>query len=523
MKKNISRTIAKYSAGIWCIFIIAFGVIVIFLAGALGGLFLAHRNHWVVATNENVFVESNIELRNPNRGFYSMYGFLISDTDNNYGQQVKSKMSWDTNPLSLIQINLCRYKEGPITEPGLTNIKELFQVLDSLDKQYIIRFLYDWDGNGMVAEPEDLQIILEHMKQLEDILKDYKQCIFTFQGIFVGSWGEMHGTRHISSESMKLLVKQWFAVTPKETFLSVRTPLQWRIATGISDEKEFGSSELTLRLGLYNDGMMGTEQDTGTYGLVSKNEAGAFEPWNRAEELAFQEKLCKLVPNGGEVIIDNPANNLNNALASMATMHVTYLNQDYDGKVLEKWKNTTIIAPGIFYGMDGLSYVSRMLGYRHFIDMVDLEYDFWQDTLDVAINIKNVGFAPIYKEPEKYLTVKNIETGVIQIYPVAAELRSLSGGNDTDQILTITKTLPLAGFEPGEYEVYFSMKDTDSGWYLELANEQEMQEYGYLVGAFSVGEIKNPFTGEPLNMGEMLDTFLGKVEAVYEQGNFGRR
>jgi hypothetical protein len=204
-------------------------------------------------------------------------------------------------------------------------------------------------------------------------------------------------------------------------------------------------------------------------------------------------------------------------------MHVTYLNQAYDQNVFNKWANSTVTEPGVFFGMDGLNYVRRMLGYRHLIDTVSLSYNFWPDELDVTINIKNVGFAPIYKEPEKYLTVKNKETGVIQTYPVTADLRSLAGGNDTDQILTITKTLSLAGFEPGEYEVYFSMKDTDSGWYLELANEQEMQEYGYLVGAFSVGEIKNPFTGEPLNIGEMLDTFLSKVEALYEQRNFGRR
>lgn len=523
MKKDIGKKAIKVCTMFVCILIILVGITVAFFSGTMISSVLVYRNHWDIVTVEQSFIESNKELKNPDRGFYSMVGFFINDSEQNFDQQVKSKVANDSNALSLIQINLGKYKNGAITETGLKNIKALCQALESIDKQYIIRFLYDWDGKGMEAEPEDVKTILEHMNQVEDILEEYKSMIFTFQGVFVGSWGEMHGTRHMSRESMKLLMQQWFSVTPEETYLSVRTPQQWRIVTEISEESKVRSTDLSRRLGLYNDGMMGTEQDTGTYGVLSKTEAGEFGQWNREEELAFQEELCKYVPNGGEVIIDNLFNDFENAVQSMKTMHVTYLNQAYDGRVLTKWQNHTVTGEGVFYGMDGLSYINRMLGYRHLIDTVSLNYNFWPDELDIAINIKNVGFAPIYKEPEKYLTVKNKETGVIQTYPVTADLRSLAGGNDTDQILTIKKTLSLAGFEPGEYEVYFSMRDTDSGWYLELANEQEMQEYGYLVGAFSVGEIKNPFTGEPLNIGEMLDTFLSKVEALYEQRNFGRR
>lgn len=522
MKKDIGKRVVICSEVLFCALITFVGILAIFLSGILLGSFMLQRNHWEVVTAEHEFTESDRALKNPNRGFYSMAGFYIDDSNQNYEQQVRSKVVNDS-ALSLVQINLGKYRNGPITEIGLANIEALCRALKSIDKQYIIRFLYDWDGMGMESEPEDIQIILNHMIQLEEILEEYKQMFFNFQGIFVGSWGEMHGTRHMSEESMKLLIQQWFQVTPKEIFLSVRTPQHWRIITEISDSKEFCSTELSQRLGLYNDGMMGTELDTGTYGEVSKNEAGMFGKWNRAEELAFQEELCKYVPNGGEVIIDNPVNDFANAIQDMTTMHVTYLNQDYDGNVLTKWQNSIVTEAGIFYGMDGLSYVKRMLGYRHFIDTVSLNYDFWLDRMKVTINIKNVGFAPIYKEPEKYFKVRNKETGILHTYPVEADLRSLAGGNDTEQILAITKEISLAGFEPGEYEVYFSMKDNDSGWYIELANEQETTEYGYLVGGFTVGELKNPVTGEPLELSEMLNTLIEKVEALYERGNFGRR
>lgn len=494
-------------------------LIAVFFSGSLVGAFLQYRNHWSVGVTEAEFTESNKEVRNPNRGFYSLLGFIIRDetlNNNFYQQQLGTQMYDDFNALSLIHINLMRYQNGPITEAGLNDIRSLFQALASKDKQYIIRFTYDWDGKATETEPEDVQIILEHMRQLKAILEEYKAIIFAVQGIFVGAYGEMHGSNHMSEESMQLLMQQWTEIVPEGIFLSVRTPQHWRMLTGYSGETAVQFDELSRRLGLYNDGMMGTEQDTGTYGIFSKAEVGPSDKWSVEEELEFQEELCKYVPNGGEVIIENPVNNFENAVQRMRTMHVTYLNQAYDKNVLDKWEASTVTEEGCYYGMDGLNYVKRMLGYRLLIDDAALNYEFLRDGLTVEIQMKNVGFAPLYKEPEKYLLIRRKETDEVRRYPVEAELRSLTGGNDRDQVLTVTKTLSLAGLEPGEYEVYFSIKDIDSGWYIELANEQEMQEHGYLVGAFTVEELKNPFTKEALDIEGLLHAFLDKLGEFYE-------
>ena len=246
----------------------------------------------------------------------------------------------DPYELSLIQINLKEYKEGPISEQGLENIHALFLALNAQQKQYIVRFLYDWDGKTEETEPDDMQIILRHMEQLKPVLEAYEPIIFALQGIFVGQCGEMHGSLYTESQSMKILLEKLDEVTPKGIYLSVRTPQQWRILTGISEETAFGTTALSGRLGLYNDGMMGTWQDTGTYGEQSKAEAGPMGKWTREEELAFQEELCKQVPNGGEVIIENPVNDFENAVESFATMHVTYLNRAYDQNVLNKWSQS---------------------------------------------------------------------------------------------------------------------------------------------------------------------------------------
>lgn len=489
----------------------------IFWSGILTASYLEQRNHWEVRTSSQTFTESDKKLSNPNRGFYNIYGFVISDEKQNYRKAVVEKMGNDEYALSMVQINLRNYMDGCITEEGLENIEKLFAALQKENKQYIVRFLYDWGGMEGKKEPDDIQIILTHMEQMEDVLDKYSQIIFTFQGIFVGPCAEMHSSAYLDKESMQKLMQQFLESTPDDTFLSVRTPQQWRTLTGIYETEEFASTVLSSRLGLFNDGIMGTSLDTGTYGTQSKQEAGMYEKWTREEELDFQDELCKLVPNGGEVIIENPVNDFENAVESLKRMHVTYLNRAYDQNVLNKWASFVVTEEGCFNGMDGLSYVEHHLGYRLLIENAYLEYDFWPDELSVAVDLKNVGFAPLYKEPKAYFIVKQKNTEVAVWYPIGTELRSLSGGMESEHLSVVAKKISLAGLEAGEYEVFFLLHDVDSDAAIELANEQEMCEYGYFIGSFSVEEIKNPFTGEKLDLGGKLGEFFSNIEKEGEE------
>ncbi len=56
------------------------------------------------------------------------------------------------------------------------------------DKKWIVRFLYDW-GENEQYEPENLDIILQHMEQAGDVIREYHSCIYTLQGLFIGNWG----------------------------------------------------------------------------------------------------------------------------------------------------------------------------------------------------------------------------------------------------------------------------------------------------------------------------------------------
>lgn len=463
-----------------------------------GSILICVRRHGDVSVEGTVFQESSRVLKNPYRGFYRVYGFTPYDHDAGYYNEVIERLSIDQDTtLAMIQISLRKYTNSPITKEGMEHLHEIFEALETVDKTYIVRFVYDWDGKNQETEPESVDIILGHMYQLEEIFREYNDLIFVHQGIFIGNWGEMNGTRYL--EYMVDLARQLESVTEESTFLAVRTPAQWRKVTDIGavNVESLQQEPVAARWSLFNDGIMGNEGDYGTYGTQSKTEAGRYGYWNRQEELAFQEVLCQVVPNGGEVIVDNPLNDFENAIRDLATMHVTYLNQGYDKNVMNKWAETIVTEDGCFHGMDGLSYVERHLGYRLFIADTDLEYDFWKDQATVSVTLQNVGFAPMYKQPKVYLVLRN-ENGKTEIrYELEQDVRVLVGGNEWEEQLTLKESIGLVGVEPGAYQLYFYMEDPGTEKHIQLANEQDEDVYGYYIGSLQLGTIE-----EMLGIGE---------------------
>ena len=441
--------------------------------------------HWQVMLTTETFTESTEKIWNPNRGFYHIYGFLISDEPADMSEQLDRQMQKDTDhALAMAQINLREYRDKEISKEGLQNIERLFQAMSVTKEHWIVRFLYDWNGENEKYEPESIDFVIKHMQQVGGILTEYSDSVFTLQGLFVGNWGELNGTKYADQQSLQQLAKQLVKSTDSQMYLAVRTPVQWRkiLESADADLQEDRKNPLYDRLGLFNDGMLGSGNDCGTYGEKSAAEAGTDQAWNRMEELAFQEKLCSRVPNGGEVIIDNEYNDLECAIADLKTMHVTYLNQDYDAAVLEKWASSAVQTSDCFDGMEGLSYIERHLGYRLVLSDVFMQHDFWEDTAEIKVSLKNVGFAPVYKEGEPVFLVKD-ETGqtIYEGIP-SGDIASLAGGNEAEKKENFLTNIPLRGVKAGCYSVYFAVRDTATGSFITFANDQKIEQEGYKIG-----------------------------------------
>lgn len=434
------------------------------------------------------FRESARELRNPGRGFYHLYRFMITDEKVNYWQVVQEMYRDDrSTSLSLVEINLQNYRDGEVSKTGMANIGKLFQALGDLDKQLILRFVYDWDGENEKYEPETIDIILLHMEQMEDVLREASGQIFIIQGLFTGNWGEMNGTKYFGDGALFRLTERLDSVTEPSIYLAVRTPEQWRRITGLPEVSEEALKEHLLagRVSLYNDGMLGNESDYGTYRAYEVQGKTVSE---REKELAFQEELCRFVPNGGEVINDNIYNDFDNAVKDLARMHVTYLNEGHDQMVLKKWKEAKVKEKGCFKGMDGYTYIERHLGYRLLIKKAEFHHNTFMDHIEVSVVMRNDGFAPLYSNPKAELVFYDKDQGGCLIYEMSGDLRKLPGGNETEKTLALRADIPLEDLLHVKYEVYFALIDACTGERIFLANEQDAEEYGYDIGTIELCE-----------------------------------
>jgi hypothetical protein len=218
--------------------------------------------------------------------------------------------------------------------------------------------------------------------------------------------------------------------------------------------------------------------------LGSVSDLGSYD--DRQAELEFQRELCKVVPNGGEVVIDNPYNDCPAAYTDLATMHVSYLNQRHHKEVLDKWKN--IIYQGEetpFVGQSAYDYIGSHLGYRYVLRDSDVVYDYKTQQATLNVEIANVGFAPAYRKfGGQLVLVKNQDASTSSL-PVELDNRTWAAGETT----TVSIEIPLGDYEDGEYEVLFKLCEPKSGDAIYFGNTLEMKDAGYHLGVLTINHL----------------------------------
>lgn len=471
-------------------------------------LFLINRRLCFVDYTSYCYTESADALNNPYIGWYTIRGYFLAE-DASFSLPEASTTTTSAPGLALIEINLKKYANCDLTDTALGEIDSILSAWARTNSQLILRFLYDWDGQNLTSEPKELSQILTHMEQIGPIVNQYASSVYLMQGIFVGNWGEMNNTIHIGNGEMETLVQKLADVIDPSIFLSVRTPAHWRTIVGDSSDGDGNAakrrvsgaippsllsptSPLASRLGLFNDGMLGSANDTGTYGnkVAADADTNYSDAWTREDELAFQNELCRYVPNGGEVIIDNVYNDFDNAIKDLAQMHVSYLNREYDDAVLNKWRKTTVNANAntLWTGMNGYDYIERHLGYRYALDSSSLKYHpLLDDTGMLTVRIRNVGFSNCYRPLDVTIYVvsgltgecvaeSTVDTdprlwnsGETSTFTVPIDIRSLHNENDTNT-----------------YTLYLKCTDPALDRTILFANTQVLAEYGYELGSITV-------------------------------------
>lgn len=383
------------------------------------------------------YAESGEALANPDCGWYHIYPFTFQDAS--VSPDLRA-MSWILEECSgerlvLVQFHIGFFRERELTAEALQNMERVLACFRGAGKRIILRPVYDLEGKGPLREPTSEELIHRHMEQLGPLLCAYAPDILTLQGIFVGNWGEMHGSRYLSAPAMARLVLSLYRAAEGKCFLAVRTPAQWRSVA----ESLAGEPGLKEKLTLFNDGLFGSETDLGTYGVYPGKEADTEGRRGREEEVEWQSRTLRGRPVGGEAVASSPPVSCNRAAEELAKLHVCYLNGAYQKKQLDFWRQEIVDAPGCWKGISGYDYIGRHLGPRFVIR------DAKRVGRKLLVVIQNQGFSGVCRETDCLLVTER-ENGGREELRLNTDVRTWHGGRTVRLLVPLPsgRELPAA-------------------------------------------------------------------------------
>lgn len=390
-----------------------------------------------------------IGIINPARGWYSLYPFRVGESID------PSELRWylkKDESIALVMLDLGAYRERELDESALSHIVQILDFFCQYQKDVILRPVYDTEGRGIEHEPEKLELLLRQMEQIGNILQGRSHSVFLFQGLLIGSWGEMHNSKFLSEEALRTLYAKIRDFLGSEICLAVRTPAIWRTLISEEDYRQGNYQNLTL----FNDALFSSRTDMGTFGFMTKEAAGWSGAWMRSEELAFENKLCERLPYGGEVVLGEEKT-LSSTINEMRKIHLSYLNRGHDLHLLNQWKEKTWEDNEIsFY-----DYVSEHMGYRFVVSHPNLTLGkgIWHKYI-LSFDVENEGFGVCWQN-----------TGMVVCVESDVRKQEIALSEDlSDWRAGERKTLSVP-IEPMAGRVYLTAKRKKDGAAVKFANE----------------------------------------------------
>lgn len=403
--------------------------------------------------------ETNRELVNPSRGWYEIYSFNIDEEPD------FNELKWclrEKESVILILINLWAARENTLSGEQLVNADNILSFFNRAGKDIILRFTYDTAGEGSKNEPETILTILTHIRQLGEVVRKYKKSIFVLQGLFIGSWGEMHTSSYTSPDNIKKLAAALNAAVGNDVFMAFRKPAQLRCLLSKEEFKKGIKEGKFSNVGLFNDGMFGSHNHLGTFGVNKRSDSHWEDSWSIEDEMEFEDSLCSTVPNGGEVIYGDDGLNTSLVLSLLKKMHISYLNCVHDSKMLDCWKEEIIEEAGIWKGESLYDYIGRHLGYRIVIKGAEVKLKS-ASLARITVEFENIGFAPLYDSVEFVLQIMN------GTYSSSEKEREVFREDFSEIIKPDKKYTFQINVPVGEGELYLGMQRKKDGKFIEFA------------------------------------------------------
>ena len=333
--------------------------------------------------------------QNPARGFYHVYTYDLTE------EEAEEDWIWSLQKdemLALVLLDIGKCAERTLSDGELAKAARIFSFFRENHRQMIVRVLYDREGRGTEREPRSIRLVQMHMQQLGAVLAQFSADILTVQGLFIGSWGEMHDSRYLERPQLLSLYETLQEVTGGAVCISVRKPQYQRMFTG---------ADGIVCTGLYDDAILGSDTDMGTFGWID-DDTDAQIMWTPRLEFPFIRKQAARLPVGGEVLAGALGVPWADVVARMRLMQLTYLNRVHEPVLWQAWERIPCDVPS---DVTCTEYLQSCLGYRYVL----LDVTFSRDAVrgeQISVTVKNSGFACCYDSirMELYIGKKRLQT-----------------------------------------------------------------------------------------------------------------
>ncbi len=315
-------------------------------------------------------------------------------------------------------------KSQDLTEDALNVLQTTFDNIRKNGSKVIVRFCYDPWFDGHSNTTAEHEWVLRHIEQLAPLLTKNVDIIVALEMGMHGAFGEMHSDTAITYPRVAEAVNKMLRLTPPELKILTRTGnysaavlgfenwgVDFNIDSDVFKKIAEAKGDTMYRVGMFNDGYLGTQYDYGTWGADCKTSIC------REEGVAWLEKYSINTPYGGEAVETASGYQVINTPEFLAhegfRTHTSYLNLHWNDKVIARWKAAHFAGKDYEYDgskidtLTGFKFIDDHLGYR-FV----LRESWLLDTIgssrhfQAKLKIQNVGFGNLTKDQPVYLLIE---------------------------------------------------------------------------------------------------------------------
>ncbi len=357
---------------------------------------------------------------NPERGFHT-------PDELTSGNSLRTDALSQGNTLVHTNFRLDAFRSSSISSTMLNTMQNALSSARNQGVKLVIRFMYN-AGPWPSCNPDATESwIHTHLGQVKPILEANQDVIAAFDAGFVGCWGEWHtSTNNLTEVATKTrIIKDILAHFPASKQVQMRTPAHIKDVWPSLTEAE------RKRIGHNNDCFLASEDDEGTYENISVDKA-------------YIAALGTDSVVGGETCAVSSRTNCSTALAEMQQLHWTHINEGFEAKVIQGWKDG-----GCFTTM------KKNLGYR--LGLVSASYTdiaVPNEPFQISFDIKNYGYASMFNSRPVIVVIYN--TTNVYGFPLSVDPRSWK--SNTTSTVNQTFIMP-SSVVPGAYKLALWLPD----------------------------------------------------------------